>query len=1114
MIASMDQKTFRQTLRRAFWIPFGIAVLLAATLILEVRFLTDRAAWVEQTDQVLTLAQRVYRNRIDQETGLRAYALTGDTRFLEAFYEGRRQASAAEPELGRLVSDNPDQTARNEKSIQAFEAWSSWADNAIAMMKAGENAGDVAFQLRGKELMDEYRHARTDFLDHEQQLRDERLARSRRTLEFVNASIVALAILFGLGFAILGRKQLTSLSRSFVKVLNLAEANADEAKSQRDWLHTTVTSIGDAVIATDAAGLIMLMNPVAEKLTGWMLTEARGKPLADVFRIVNQETRLAVENPVDKVRRLKRIVGLANHTILISRSGQEIAIDDSGAPIFGPDGALTGIVLVFRDVTEQRAAQRAIARLAAIVEYSGDAIATKNLDGIVQTWNAGAERLFGYKASEIIGKSVTVLIPPDRINDEDEILQHLHEGQPSGQLETFRLGKDGRRIPVYVSVSPIKDAEGRIVGASKVIHDITELAATREALVREKELLATTLTSIGDAVIVTDAEGRLTFLNAEAERLTAWKRSDAAGRPLPEVFRIVNEQTRQPVENPVEKVLRLGAVVDLANHTLLLAKDGREIPIDDSAAPIREPDGPLFGVVLVFRDFTERRRLEETLREGVQRATASQERLLGLINSAMDAVIAVDAQQRIVLFNPAAEKMFGCSVSEAKGESLDRFIPVRSRAAHRRHIEDFGQTGVTTRSMSRPGALWGMRHNGDEFPIEATISQVEVGGQKIFTAILRDITERKKAETKLTEQASLLELTSDAIIVRDESGHIAYWNKGAEDLYGWTQEEALGKVTHNLLRTKFPRPLAEIVDGVRKEKHWRGELVHTRRNGEQVVVLSRWALIYREQDAAGPRSLMEINTDVTRSKQLEAALQSNERLALAGRLSASIAHEIHNPLDTVANALFLIDQRIDGQPGIRQLVATAQSEVQRVADISKNMLSLHRESRAASPVKLSELLKGVVTLIEETITKGRRNIELVPGYEGDVEAFPSELRQVFTNVIKNAVEATAEGEEIKIYSEAAQESAQDGVLVRVVDNGVGIPEQVQSKLFSPFVTTKEETGTGLGLWVSRMILEKHGGSIRLSSGSEPEHRGTTVSIFLPLKVSSQKTAELSSTTRA
>ena len=141
----------------------------------------------------------------------------------------------------------------------------------------------------------------------------------------------------------------------------------------------------------------------------------------------------------------------------------------------------------------------------------------------------------------------------------------------------------------------------------------------REDLLREKELLATTLTSIGDAVIVTDDQGEVTFLNSEAERLTGWSSDGASRRPLNEIFHIINEQTRQPVENPVEKVIRVGGVVGLANHTVLIAKDGREIPIDDSAAPIRQPGGPLFGVVLVFRDFTERKLAEQALREREER---------------------------------------------------------------------------------------------------------------------------------------------------------------------------------------------------------------------------------------------------------------------------------------------------------------------------------------------------------------------------------------------------------------------------------------------------------------------------------------------------------------
>jgi PAS domain S-box-containing protein len=182
-------------------------------------------------------------------------------------------------------------------------------------------------------------------------------------------------------------------------------------------------------------------------------------------------------------------------------------------------------------------------------------------------------------------------------------------------METLRVAKDGRHIPVLLRVSPMKDADGQVIGASKVIHDITELVSAREALRLEKELLATTLTSIGDGVIVTGPEGNVNFLNPEAERLTGWTNPEAQARPLRDVFRIINEYSRQPAESPVEKALRLGIVVGLANHTILIGKNGQEVPIDDSAAPIRQPDGRIAGVVLVFRDFTEQKKAEAKLAE-------------------------------------------------------------------------------------------------------------------------------------------------------------------------------------------------------------------------------------------------------------------------------------------------------------------------------------------------------------------------------------------------------------------------------------------------------------------------------------------------------------------
>ena len=407
------------------------------------------------------------------------------------------------------------------------------------------------------------------------------------------------------GFIVLAFEMMHRAQRRLL--VEAARAHA-ALSGERQVLATTLNSIGDAVIATDVRGHITFINPEAERLTRWKAKEAAGRLLPEVFHIINEFTRESVENPVEKVLRSGKVIGLANHTVLIAKDGTEIPIDDSAAPIRTADGSLGGVILVFRDFTQRQAAMRTSARLAAIVESSGEVILAKDLNGIIRSWNTAAQRLFGYRPEEVLGQPVTILFPPDRLNEEDQILGRLRQGEPVERLETVRIAKDGRHIPVAVSISPIRDPSGPIIGASKIIQDISDLVAAREALIREKELLATTLASIGDGVVLTDETGRVRFINAEGERLTGWKSELAAGRPLGDVFRIINQDSREPLEDPAAKVLRLGGIVGLANHTLLISKDGKEIPINDSAAPIRRPGGPLFGVVLVFRDVSAQRR--------------------------------------------------------------------------------------------------------------------------------------------------------------------------------------------------------------------------------------------------------------------------------------------------------------------------------------------------------------------------------------------------------------------------------------------------------------------------------------------------------------------------
>jgi PAS domain S-box-containing protein len=252
---------------------------------------------------------------------------------------------------------------------------------------------------------------------------------------------------------------------------------------QREALRITLLSIGDGVIVTDKQGRVTFLNPIAESLTGWPLDEADGQPLESVFHIVNEYTREPAANPALRALNDGCVIGLANHTILIARDGVEHAIDDSAAPICNAHGATVGAVLVFRDVTETRHLEKVRSRLAALVESSDDAIIGKTFESVVTTWNRGAERLFGFTAEETLGRPLyETIVPPDRKTELLAVLERVRQGEAVDHFQTERVNKQGRRIPISLRVSPIRNAEGEIVEASAIERDISHQKRTEATL--------------------------------------------------------------------------------------------------------------------------------------------------------------------------------------------------------------------------------------------------------------------------------------------------------------------------------------------------------------------------------------------------------------------------------------------------------------------------------------------------------------------------------------------------------------------------------------------------------------------------------------------------------
>src|SRR3989440_3626382 len=315
-------------------------------------------------------------------------------------------------------------------------------------------------------------------------------------------------------------------------VTSTSETDTRQIKQQRKWFEVTLASIGDGVITADIDGRVTMLNPVAESLTGWKNADARGQPLEDVFQIVNEDTRDEVENPALRAIKEGVIFGLANHTLLITKEGKEISIDDSGAPIKS-GGEMLGAVLVFRDITERRRAEQARALLAGIVDSSEDAIVSKSLEGIITSWNTSAERMFGYTPDEAIGKSITIVIPRELREEEMMILGRLRQGERIEHFETVRVTKAGKPINISLTVSPIRNKQGEIIGASKIARDITDKVRAEEERTR---LLA-------------------------SER-SARERAEAASRAKDEFVAMISHEIRSPLNAILgwSQMLRQGAL--------------------------------------------------------------------------------------------------------------------------------------------------------------------------------------------------------------------------------------------------------------------------------------------------------------------------------------------------------------------------------------------------------------------------------------------------------------------------------------------------------------------------------------------------------------------------
>jgi PAS domain S-box-containing protein len=616
-----------------------------------------------------------------------------------------------------------------------------------------------------------------------------------------------------------------------------------------------------------------------------------------------------------------------------------------------------------------------------------------------------------------------------------------------------------------------------------------------------------TLSAIGDAVLTTDPEGRVTYMNPVAETLTGWVAGEAHGRPLEEVCRVVNEETRKAIKQPVRKVIETGVVRGMANHTLLIAKDGTERPIDDSAAPVRDEAGDLIGVVMVFRDISEQRRRERAVRDALDYADR-------IIDTVRDPLIVLDAELRVLSASRSFYEVFGVGPEETEGRLIYELGTGQWDIPQLRTLlEDILLKGSSFRDFEVEQSLEGigrrrMLLNGRKVDRPGSDSELILLAIEDITPTWRagvDFADNRERYRVIVEGA-----TSFAIFTFDTNGVITSWNRGAEMMLGYGEAEILGRNFRVIFTPEDieARQAAREMRTAAAEGRALDERWHVKKGGERF-----WAqglVMPLKDDAGETRGFLKIIRDMTEQRQLEDALKARtaeleEADIHKNEFLAMLAHELRNPLAAIRNAVTLAarsgtreDLEWSRDVTARQVKNFAHliDDLLDVSRITQGKIQLRKEVVDAAPI-LRHAVEAVRPMVED------RKHELLLSFTSTdlrIEADPTRLEQMLVNLLTNAAKYTPSGGRIQLIA-----GVEGGEFVcRVRDNGVGISPELLPRMFDLFAQAdrslaRSEGGLGIGLTLVRSLAELHGGTI--TATSDGPDRGSEFVLRLPSTLS-------------
>jgi PAS domain S-box-containing protein len=1050
-----------------FWVGLAVLILVAESALFYSIWmsLAERDQWSVHTHEVLEKVESLLSEMKDAETGQRGYLLTGKDRYLEPYNTAIQAIPAQLAELRKLTADDPRQQSRIESLRPLIAAKLAELKETIELRRTGGSgpAIEVVSGDRGRQIMDRIRAAiramRTNELSLLDQRNQERLSA---------AHLLILVMTCGAGFLLI---VLLAGSRAIdgnIKARALAEA---AEKMQREWLQVTLTSIGDGVIATDPIGRVTLVNAVAAQLTGWPPQEAQGQPLETVFTIRNEETGNKVENPALRAIRDGKIVGLANHTVLIERGGRRIPLEDSGAPIVDASGNTVGAVLIFRDMSEKKAREADL--LASETRYrnlfetmtAGFALcevicddAGKPFDFLYLAVNPTFERHTGIKAEDILGRTVLEVLP----GIEPVWFERYGKVALNGEPLRFEewLGPLGR----WFEVSAFQPQPGQFAA---VFTDITDRKRMEEKIAWLASFPERNTIPI---VEVEQPAGVVQYANPTVRRLFPDLQRQGFSHPW---LAGLEQMAGTLAEGHRDDALREVTVGDrcYAQSVYYLAEKQR----------LR-----VYGV-----DITERKRSEEALRE-------SEAQFRTLANAIPQLCWMADKDGWIFWYNQRWYEYTGATPEQMEGWGWQS---VHDPEALPKVLERWKASIATGGPFDMVFPLRGA--DGVFRPFLTRVMPVRDAEGKVarWFGTNTDISEQRKTEEALAASESrfraLLDSASQGVVAIDESGRMVLVNGKTEEMFGYTREELLGQPLEILLPERYRTAHGEHLQHYFEHPHTRVmglgiDLWGVSKKGNEFPLEVSLSCI----EQGGSRLAMALITDITERKKAEERLLEAQKLESLGLLAGGVAHDFNNLLvGVIGNASLAQDVLPPDNPAADLLEGVVKAG-QQAAHLTRQMLAYSGKGRfVVEPLDLSALIPEMCGLVQPSLPKKiTLSFDLDPDLPA-VEADRGQVQQIFMNLALNAGEAIGSHdgliavrtfvEEVderylRLHSEAAALRPGKYVCLEVRDTGSGMNDATKARIFDPFFTTKF-TGRGLGLAAVAGIMRGHQGAITVSS---------------------------------